>query len=73
MIYNIFRCPHCGKETLQVTLGPCLVEDDDHAILDFHCTSCAWEHSLGDDETSPNLSAGVGPRLGYSTAAPGLN
>ena len=50
MIHNIFRCPHCGKETIEVTLASCFIEDDDNAILAFRCTSCAWEHHIGDIE-----------------------
>ena len=48
MIHNIFRCPHRGKETIQVTLASCFIEDDDNAILAFRCTSCSWEHHIGD-------------------------
>ena len=67
MIQNIFRCPHCGKETIQVTLASCFIEDDDNAILDFRCSNCSWEHHIG------NFEPVVYPTIPMAYNAQGLN
>lgn len=59
MLQNIIRCPHCGKETIQVVLGPCWIEDDDNVILAFHCTTCHWEHKLGEEPMRVDFPAMV--------------